>query len=790
MKYLLLVLMMISILPAGFAWTNCTPSIQCNEAEYYTDEGVTCPDPSNISQCFRTCSRTTGCYGTYTTLNDTYITDYAITNDHVTCSLSNVNFDDINDDCTGTSCYEDFCYWIRFKASGWAEDSGISYVDMTINVRNDEDITEFGPYYEFIDDTDTIDADGVDTMVEYAYADIYGYNYGSYSKSGNDYIGYFDATSGNEDFYFSVDTDQNVWHLDCMLEYRIKSSDYRTADTYYEYCERQNDVPVFTNCPNGFLLNNESGSSINIDLWDYHSDADGSDSDSTFTIESESNTSLIDCYISSDRYLTCNNPSPNTAGTSEISIQAEDLYENTATDTIYVTVWDPPEASNPFITPTNPTLGDNLICEFTYESPILELQEQDSIYEWYKNTVKQSQTTKQLGKGNLSANNQWTCAVIPSDGRVNGSKTAQSSSVTVLNTVEDIEFDVNGTDAYNISGYFSEEITYIEFGSQLQDELDSCIPDQDGYCNITLEFESQNQGTLGVSDLEIFYDIDLWNLSVQITELDSSGLTKWFGFIITNIGDYNITGINLTFDTGEDVIQGNQSFNLTVSDSIAGVFEYTYSESGSYNITMNAQTSNISAYDNLTTQTEDSKIIIQAYDTLTKTRLTNSVTFDILNNYTDDISGVQWNVSADGLNIGSQEFNISVNESVRVVFDHNYSAPGKYEIIFSATNTNWTDSKSMTLTINNVTVDELQVIEADGNYQLFTFTINNLIQSNTSNNQIVFCAEVGFYSPYFEIAGEEEIIALVEEDYVQTGNDWVHVGLGTDFEAIQITVGG
>lgn len=103
-------------------------------------------------------------------------------------------------------------------------------------------------------------------------------------------------------------------------------------------------IPVLSGIPDQSLDEN-SVSTINIDLFSYFSD-DESDSSATYAIQSESNTAVIDCFIQSNRYLKCNNPTGNRSGTSSIVVRARDQYysshggcnDNQNTDTLIVTV--------------------------------------------------------------------------------------------------------------------------------------------------------------------------------------------------------------------------------------------------------------------------------------------------------------------------------------------------------------------------------------------------------------------------------------------------------------------
>jgi hypothetical protein len=67
-------------------------------------------------------------------------------------------------------------------------------------------------------------------------------------------------------------------------------------------------------------IDEDSLSGIVIDLYDYVDDAVKNDSDFAYNIENETNTELISCSISSNRYINCSAPAPNQTGYSDINV--------------------------------------------------------------------------------------------------------------------------------------------------------------------------------------------------------------------------------------------------------------------------------------------------------------------------------------------------------------------------------------------------------------------------------------------------------------------------------------
>lgn len=83
-----------------------------------------------------------------------------------------------------------------------------------------------------------------------------------------------------------------------------------------------------------------------IDLWDYTTDNEPI-SDLYFSIESETDTSLIDCKITDNRWFECYSPETDLTGQSYATIMVEDNEGNTDTDLVRVEVTGTIENNNP-----------------------------------------------------------------------------------------------------------------------------------------------------------------------------------------------------------------------------------------------------------------------------------------------------------------------------------------------------------------------------------------------------------------------------------------------------------
>jgi len=177
-----------------------------------------------------------------------------------------------------------------------------------------------------------------------------------------------------------------------------------------------------------------------------------------------------------------------------------------------------PTASNVKVIPEYPTAGDDLICDYDYYDKE-GYEEKDSTYEWWKNSVNQNIDSKVLGKGNISVSDSWYCKVTPKDGLLSGTKQQSSNTVTILTTVQDVKMYVEDELAYeNPNGYYNDETDLIDFNEELNNALDSCVPDAQGYCNITMSYSSNTNGRVNLSKLEVYYWVN--NITLPQIQID------------------------------------------------------------------------------------------------------------------------------------------------------------------------------------------------------------------------------------------------------------------------------
>jgi len=133
------------------------------------------------------------------------------------------------------------------------------------------------------------------------------------------------------------------------------------------------DPPIIDDLPDRWT---EVGQGIDdIDLWDYTTDAEDSDSSLDFSIDDQSHDDIINCFVYSNRYLRCYDADE--GGFSDVTVRVEDTDGLWDIDTMRVWVDEYcggscdriPDVDSIVITPDDPDENDDIRCEAEVSDP-------------------------------------------------------------------------------------------------------------------------------------------------------------------------------------------------------------------------------------------------------------------------------------------------------------------------------------------------------------------------------------------------------------------------------------
>ncbi len=304
-----------------------------------------------------------------------------------------------------------------------------------------------------------------------------------------------------------------------------------------------------------------------IDLWNYTDDPNYPGSHFTYSVESQSNSSLISCSINANRYVDCGKPSANATGHSDVNISATGSYTEYSLFRITVE----PVNDPPFIAEAIPDVEfdeDGTNSSLDLDDYAEDIDSDNLIWTWSgnKNITVSIAPNKVITFGTLE--DDWygseTITLNVSDGEFVDS---QDILVTVNQLFDDLPYikDALPTQAYLLVGD----------GLNLDFHVDVADPDGiahsiNWYIEDVLEdtgadfqFNKATAGTFdvvaNVSNATDTFDRKEWTVQVSLIPITTYGGT------INDVNESNVnafTGLTIENEFGK-IDFGNQTIDLS-----------------------------------------------------------------------------------------------------------------------------------------------------------------------------------------------------------------------------------
>lgn len=291
-------------------------------------------------------------------------------------------------------------------------------------------------------------------------------------------------------------------------------------------------------------------------------------------------------------------------------------------------------------------------------------------------------------------------------------------------------------------------INQISFDLQPDEEITVLLKHNytnNDYYNLYAEVSANN-----VSDEE-YFGTDLSNL--YITQLES--LTDKTQIIyeaeIKNIGQSQENNIEFTFDTGNNIINSLESFNLSQDESIFVLIKNQYNDSDYYNTSFNIRNSNnnhtkYKEFFITKTKIENSTILSQKGSTaIYEFKIENKEDYTILTNWSFE------NVSS---------FNFNLTDDVFVIIKQNYTEFGNKSVTFE----NELNQAILELTVAPILLSNINQLSTN----VTEFTIENIW--NDYLNEVNWKTELtnNITSNIFNLTDNETIFVLVKNEINQS----------------------
>ncbi len=460
-------------------------------------------------------------------------------------------------------------------------------------------------------------------------------------------------------------------------------------------------------------------------------------------------------------------------GTTYLRFHSEDIKGNDETVQNKIVIIDrSPNVSSMMVLPLNPTAGDDLFCNYSFSSPG-SYNEKDSTYDWKKNGVSQGINSQVIRKENLTIGDNWSCEFTPSNGLANGTK-GISPNVTILGTIKNPKIYVGSTLVWNSSGYYSDEEMITGFADEINSEIIDCIPDAEGYCNISITFSSEDSGKLNISEVSTYHRSRRETLNVtSIKLIHSDGTDHIFEIVVENDGDITLDNISWAFDTDDGtMIYSDQNMALQPGEDVFVYLRHNYSLAGDLDVTLNVTSGNISA--SRTEEVHIGDLMITNFSEIHQNGTLSVFEFYIQNTGSSNLTGINWSLDTGDAVINSNELiDLTANEAAMVYVEYNYTQYGTFTAEASSTDGFYYDSKSITVDALLVDTSDLSLLHNASTHNVFFFKITNKYQAALSDINWTFDTDDGVVisaNQLFNLTPDEEIFVMLEHNFSSSGS--------------------
>jgi len=99
-----------------------------------------------------------------------------------------------------------------------------------------------------------------------------------------------------------------------------------------------------------------------------------------------------------------------------------------------------------------------------------------------------------------------------------------------------IDVGNDGDSDWNYTGVYNFTNRTLDFSSEIQDFLDSCTADVNGYCNVTVNVSSESAGIIGLNTIHISYDF-VTKKNYTIVEDKTNYTVRWYNASLADVID-------------------------------------------------------------------------------------------------------------------------------------------------------------------------------------------------------------------------------------------------------------
>ncbi len=208
------------------------------------------------------------------------------------------------------------------------------------------------------------------------------------------------------------------------------------------------------------------------------------------------------------------------------------------------------------------------------------------------------------------------------------------------------------------------------------------------------------------------------------TDFNTSNKTKVVQFFIINEKNDSLLNVNWTAEFEDNnIINSNIPFNLSVKENIIVIVEHNYSKGGNYKVNLTGQSASSSDYERINLIFG---AVANALQILYKNASTIVTEFTAKNTINQNSINWSWNCT-NGV-VSTIPFNMSPNEELLVVMEHNYSLSNK-NLSCSVFSADGNQSKFTTLLFDGIKIEDYNSTLMDKDTINLKFNIKNYFAS-------------------------------------------------------------
>jgi len=263
------------------------------------------------------------------------------------------------------------------------------------------------------------------------------------------------------------------------------------------------------------------------------------------------------------------------------------------------------------------------------------------------------------------------------------------------------------------------------------------------------------------------------SVSVEsIEEVYSLGGLKVFEVLIENNGGQTLNNLSWRFNTGLVNITNDYNVSLEANENITLLIEYNYSSGGWMNVSLFAWDDNKSVNDTLIEQFFVGDLRVGGFKELYGNVTLRVFEFLISNQGNTTLTNVGWTVNtSDGVVFSSDEtINLSPFEVAYVLFEHNFSDTGSYNLTVNVSDDFSAYNRSLDLFIPDIVINDFRIINQSDNIVNFGFGLENMLNKIMNASYTLNSGVQNLTNASIIINPGENINFTVEANYTSYGD--------------------